>query len=131
MTLPNSITMSPSASCQLLLSSQLSSKAKNAIVVPQLKSASLTSLEQLCDDNCNMHLSKKNLKVYKISKMSMQGYRNLHDGLWDIPITSKVIIPPTHPGLCLKQSVKFKPTVLALQERNLKNKSFSILQSEN
>ena len=119
-TLPHATTTSSSVSGKLLLSSQLSSKAKNATVVLQLESASLISLGKLCDENCNFHLHKKNLKVYKSSKISMQGYRNPHDGLWYIPITSKCIMPPMHPGLCLKLNVKFKPTASSHQERNLK-----------
>ena len=51
--------------------------------------------------------------------MIMQGYRNPTDGLWDTPITFKVIMPLTHPGLHVKRNVRFKPTTLARQELNL------------
>ena len=35
----------------------------------------------------------------------MQGYRNPNDGLWDMPIVSNVVMPPTYPGLYPKRNM--------------------------
>ena len=40
-------------------------KAKQALVFLSLKSSSLISLYQLCNDNCKISLNKKDMKVYK------------------------------------------------------------------
>ena len=89
-TLPNSNSIVSETKGQLPLSCKLSPKAKEAIVLPKLQSSSLISLGQLCDDNCNVHLDKKELKVYKEEELVMKGYRNPVDGLWDIPIVTKL-----------------------------------------
>jgi hypothetical protein len=64
----------------------LSKSARNTSVLPHLKSASLISLGQLCNDNCNVVLNKKKLFVFKDNKLILRGYRNNQDGLWDIPL---------------------------------------------
>ena len=64
----------------------LSPTSKTANILPKLHSASLIFLGQLCDDNCNITLDKKYLKVYKNDTQIIKGYRNIHDGLWDIHI---------------------------------------------
>ena len=46
---------------------KLSTTAKNAIVLPILKSSSLISLRQLFDDNCNIKLDKKRYGHIKIN----------------------------------------------------------------
>ena len=56
------------------------------MILPALKSSSLVSLGQLCDDQCVVLLSNKDLHVIKDNKIIMQGKRNPTDGLWDIPI---------------------------------------------
>ena len=63
--LPNAASVSPSLQGQLPLSNKLSAKAKNTIVLPELKSSLLISLGQLCDNNCNIYLDKKKLSVYR------------------------------------------------------------------
>ena len=64
----------------------LSPDATLVRVLPHLKSASLLSLGQICDDDCNVLLNKKHLHVFKHNQPLIHGYRNPHDGLWDIPI---------------------------------------------
>ena len=64
----------------------LSMGAKTVHILPNLKSASLLSMGQLCDDGCEITLTNKNIKVNKNDKTILKGYRNRHDGLWDIPI---------------------------------------------
>ena len=98
--LPNAMAIKPSHSGQLPLSTALSNQAKDATIIPKLKSSSLISLGQLCDDGCNVELDKLNLKVYKNHNLILKGHRNLSDGLWDIPI----VVPKTHPGLYANRS---------------------------
>ena len=64
----------------------LSTEAKRLNILPKLQSASLVSLGQLCDDDCEVNLNKKFLHVIKGKKEIIKGYRNSTDGLWDIPI---------------------------------------------
>ena len=66
-----------------------SNEALKANILPNLKSASLVSLGQLCDDNCDIALNKKSIRVYKNNKEIMQGPRNYSDGLWDIHIPTQ------------------------------------------
>ena len=64
----------------------LSKIATTANVLPNLQSASLISLGQLCDDNCDVTLNKTLIKVLKNNQNFLQGERNHNNGLWDIPI---------------------------------------------
>ena len=43
----------------------LSQQAKSATVLKNLKSSSLISLGQLCDDNCNVILTKEKIQIVK------------------------------------------------------------------
>ena len=96
----NTASITPSVQGQLPLSNKLSKTAKNAVVLPELKSSLLISLGQLCDNNCQVILDKQQLKVIKEQKIILQGIRNTIDGLWDIPIKSNYVMPSGHPGLC-------------------------------
>ena len=81
------------------------------MVLPHFRSASIISLGQLCDDNCNLLLTKKELYTINNNKLMLKGDRNLIDGLWDIfiekrtsanhkpapPITNPTISPTVAP----------------------------------
>ena len=56
---PGARTITPTLQGQLLLSKQLSKQAQRATAMLALKSSSLVSLGQLCDDNCTVILNKK------------------------------------------------------------------------
>ena len=87
------------------LSPELSSQARNAMILPGLKSASLISIGELCNDGCNILLSKWKLIVVKNKGIILEGNRNYSDGFWDISIhktsISKVnyTTPQIHPGI--------------------------------
>ena len=83
--LPNIETIT-STHTGLLPYDSLTTQAKTANILPQLHSASLLSLGQLCDDNCDVHLNKYNINIFKNNKKILQGHRNFSDGLWDVPI---------------------------------------------
>ena len=71
---------------ELPLDPALSSTARTAMVLSNLKSSNLISLGQLCDDGCSIILNKHIMQAYKNNKVVMKGIRNKTDGLWDIPI---------------------------------------------
>ena len=74
------------------------------MILPGLKSASLISIGQLCDDNCDVFLNKHTLLEVKDEEVILEGTRNQADGLWDITvqktsITNNFNLLPKHPGL--------------------------------
>ena len=81
----------PSKIGQLLLSSKLSKEAQTTTTLSELKSASLISLRQLCDNYCIVLLEKENMYAIKEDEVVLRGKRNLTDGLWDIPIHKSTI----------------------------------------
>ena len=59
--LPNKETIDVTSQVQLHLSESLSSCENKAIICPGLKSVALTSIGQLCDNNCTVLLNKRKL----------------------------------------------------------------------
>ena len=57
--LPNNETIQPNAKGELPFSTYLSPTAKESIIYPALKNASLLSIGQLCDDDCIALFHKK------------------------------------------------------------------------
>ena len=47
----------------------------------------------MCDDDCTAIFTKKFLHILKDDRIILQGYRNLLDGLWDIPLLSSKNVP--------------------------------------
>ena len=92
MTLPDNSTLTSTQRGSLPLKN-LSAKATETTILDNLKSSSLISLGQLCDDDCKIYANKQHLMVMKDSKLILKGQRNKHDGLWDIPIPQP--IPPS------------------------------------
>ena len=92
----------------------ISNKARQAKILPNLKSSSLISLGRLCDDDCKVELTKTDLIVTKNNKVVLQGVRNHVDKLWDIPIQKRVlhsnncVIPPLHPSLYASRVIPSK-----------------------
>ena len=95
-TIPNSTQLKPSHQGLLPLSNLLTSAAKTATVLPQLSNSSLISMGQLCDDGCEVKLTRKKLSVTKNNMVVMEGHRNYTDGLWDIPIIKSSITSYKH-----------------------------------
>ena len=75
------------ASGMLNLSSQLSKPAQHAFVLDDLKTGTLISLAQLCDDDCIAVFSKYNVKILKHNEVIITGRRKAN-GLWSVPIVS-------------------------------------------
>jgi hypothetical protein len=108
--LPNNTTIQATESGELPLHNSLTATARQAFILPNLKSANLISIGQLCDDDCNIVLNKKHLIAVKNNKIIMRGARNKADGLWDIPISKTkmtlncCIQPTTHTGMYMLDS---------------------------
>ena len=63
--LPDGDLLAPSQKGLLPLSNEFSNEAKEATVLKALKSSSLVSLGQICDDNCTIILDKEKLVALK------------------------------------------------------------------
>ena len=101
---------------------QLSPKANKAHILPNLRSASLLSMGQLCDDNCVVTLDKQNMFVTKNNEIVLRGKRNKFDGLWDVqlstePLKANVIIQKS--TLKRDLAIFIKVSVFHLQKRLL------------
>jgi hypothetical protein len=73
----------------LPLSSSLSDKAQSAFALDDLRTGSLISLAQLCDDDCIAIFNKYDVKILKKDKIIITGTRT-RNGLWHLPITAPV-----------------------------------------
>ena len=93
------------------LQKSLSKNATTANVLPNLQSASLISLGQLCDDNCDVTLNKTSINVFKNKQKIVQGDRNPNNGLWDIPIPIS-IKPKQHSMSVIIQKSKTKQDLI-------------------
>ena len=83
--LPDQSTIQAKESGQLPLP-HVSTHAKEAKVFQDLKSSSLLSLGQLCDDGCKAILDKEKVTVTKGKNIVLKGVRNPRDGLWDVSL---------------------------------------------
>jgi hypothetical protein len=72
---------------QLPLSKQLSSTAQTAFVLDDLKTGTLISLAQLCDDDCIAIFNKYEVKIMKNNEIIIQGSR-MPNGLWSLPLSN-------------------------------------------
>ena len=88
--LPNAQPITSTLTGTIPLSNNLSTKAKQATVLPNPHSSSLISLGKLCDDDCKVLLDKKELNVCKDEKVVLKGYLNKRDSLWDIPVVNSL-----------------------------------------
>ena len=101
---PDNSILRSQGSVQVPLTNKLSNAAQHALILPNLNSASLLSLGQICDDGCTVVLTNKKLSVVKNKEVLLQGVRNLQDDIWDIPIkqpnmtTHNYKIPTSHTG---------------------------------
>jgi hypothetical protein len=72
---------------QLSLSPKLSSTAQSAFVLDNLKTGTLISLAQLCDDDCIAIFTRYDVKLLKNNKVLITG-ACMPNGLWSLPIGS-------------------------------------------
>jgi tRNA splicing ligase len=71
------------------LSTKLSTKATVGHIFEHLKSGSLISIGQLCNDNCVTLFTKYDVKIYKNGHVIIVGKRNVTNGFWNIPLAPK------------------------------------------
>ena len=87
--LPDNSVLTPSHECNLKLPG-MSNKGTSAYIFPELKSASLISVGQLCDDGCTVTFTANDVKAIKENNIVLQGTRNWQDKLWDIKFDKQV-----------------------------------------
>ena len=92
---PDNTSITSSGTGHLPLHPSIIATGNHVMILPGLKSSSLLSLGRLCDDDCNIFLSKHHLHTIKDGKIILRGYRNPQDGLWDIPLSTVSPPPPT------------------------------------
>jgi hypothetical protein len=71
----------------LNLSNKLSASAQTAYVLDDLKTGTLISLAQLCDDDCIAIFSKYEVQIVKQDQVIIKGNRMPNGLVWSIPIT--------------------------------------------
>ena len=76
----------------------LPESARLARIFPQLTSASLLSITQLCDAGCQAIFDKDTIKIIKDGKTLLTGYRNFVNNLWEITLGSQKTPPPQLPN---------------------------------
>ena len=91
-TLPDGNTMKATHSTSLQLP-QLSPNGNLVHLFPQLKSANLISIGQLCDDGCMVVFHKDLVLVAKHNNLVLKGTRNHNNGMWEIPLPLQEKLP--------------------------------------
>jgi hypothetical protein len=71
------------------LTPELSASAKTGHIFNHLKSGSLISIGQLCDDDCVALFTTYDVKLYKNGQVIIVGTRDNANGLWTIPLAPK------------------------------------------
>ena len=92
-TLPDGSNLSATHKGFLPLPNLLSDQAREAHMLPNLQSAFLISIGKLCDDGCQVKFEKHSMNVYKKNSLILQGTRNFHDGLYDVPLLPHIPAP--------------------------------------
>jgi hypothetical protein len=89
---------------QLPLSKKLSPAAQSAFVLDILQTGTLTSLAQLCDDDCIAIFNRYDVKILKNNQVIIKGTR-MPNSLWSVPILASpnrqlnsvsILDPPAH-----------------------------------
>ena len=78
---PDNTDLATGGTGKIPLSNELSIAAQTAMILPTLKSASLISMGQLCDNECKVVLDRNNLAVVKNKNVILRGQRNITVGL--------------------------------------------------
>jgi hypothetical protein len=79
---------------QLPLSDKLSVSAQAAFVLDDLKTGTLISLAQLCDDDCIAVFTRYDVKILKNNEVLITGKR-MPNGLWTLPFANSHDAPCT------------------------------------
>ena len=77
----------PTKKAILPLSKKLTEKARVAYSFNNLKSGSLISIGQLCDDNCISIFTKHDVQIIRCNEIIIRGNRT-DNGLWNIPLSN-------------------------------------------
>ena len=134
---PDSTTLLSAGQGNISISNKLTKQGTDALIVPGLCNASLISLGQLCDDDCQVLLQKHKLCAIKDHQIILEGYRNHEDGLWDIPIESQCnkhcahhLNHSTHPHLNQANNLnKTHKMAIIIQKRQTKQNLIQYLHA--
>jgi len=116
-TLPDATKIQSTKPSVLPLSSDLTLKAQTGNILPDLKSSTLVSAGQLCDDNCDIVFRKEQVHVLKNNKAMdnflktqhslLDGNRNHINKLWNVSLprvkttiqANNCHLPTSHPSI--------------------------------
>ena len=144
--LPDAKVLAQSQQGTIPISNQLSKTAQQATVLQNLKSSSLISLGQICDDQCTIVLDNKKLYATKSKNIKidldpkniiLKGFRNPLDGLYDIPIEkttlseNNYVMPRLHAIYNIEQTTTTLPTKFVKKPQQQKKRCSFQLQSVN
>jgi hypothetical protein len=102
--LPNN-TIIKATQAGYLRNTTLPATATKTHIFPELKSASLVSIGQLCDVGCEAVFRKQDLNIYNHHRqLVLAGRRNANDGLWDIELPTSPPEPTVNAVLRLDQT---------------------------
>ena len=101
--LPDGSIVQGSQAGYMKLHPALTSHAQKAHIFPCIKSSSLISIGQLCDDGCTVVLNNKEIGIYKNNTIILRGKRNFTDGLWDITIPTPDSLPTQFANVIIRQ----------------------------
>ena len=71
------------------LAKELSEQAKTGHIFDHLKSCSLISIGQLCNNDCVALFTKYHVNIFKNGQCIIGGQQNQSNGLWNIPLAPK------------------------------------------
>ena len=83
----NGANIESSTRATIPLAAELSSAGQVDHIFDDLKSGSLISIGQLCNDDCIALFTKYHVDIIKHHKVIIQGKRNPTNGLWNIPLS--------------------------------------------
>ena len=83
---------------------ELSQQSRKAHIFPELKSANLLSIGQLCNDGCTATFTKNTMTITKNDSIILSGNRNHNNGMWYVPL------PQNHPCETANVVTKLHPT---------------------
>ena len=70
----------------LPLSKKFSEAARTTRIVPKLSSTNLLSVGTVCDDDAIAIFNSQNVYIIKGNEIILEGFRNNHDNLYDVPL---------------------------------------------
>ena len=93
-TVANGVTISPISQASIPITTSFSQSAQHTYIFDDLKTGSLISVGQLCNDDYVVIFSRYDVGVFKNDEIIIVGKR-VDNGVWDIPISPVPVLPPS------------------------------------